>query len=148
MTKQFTTTTWDRESVELITQILNNYDKKTLVKWATDCAEHVLPKFETKYPKDDRPRKAIAAGRAWLKGKIAVSEVRIAAFAAHDAARSAKDEDAIAAARSAGHAAATVHVAGHAIYASNYAVKAVGQDNIVKEREWQYRRLMKLAENK
>jgi immunity protein 5 of polymorphic toxin system len=61
---------------------LDKQDQKSLVLWATDCAEHVLPYFEENYPKDDRPRKPIEAGRAWVRGEIAMSEARAAAFAA------------------------------------------------------------------
>jgi hypothetical protein len=70
---------------------LDKRDHRSLVLWATDCAEHVLPYFEEEYPNDDRPWDAVEAGRAWVRGEIAMSE-----------------------ARAAGHAAATAHVAGHA----------------------------------
>ncbi len=85
---------------------------------------HVLPYFEEQHPEDNRPRAAIAAGRAWARGELAVSEVREAAFSAHAAARDADGAAAIAAARAAGHAAATAHVAEHARHAADYAVKA------------------------
>ena len=103
-----------------------------MVLWATECAEHVLPYFEEKYPKDNRPRNALEAGRAWVRGEIAMSEARAAACAA-------------------GHAAATAHVASHAAHAANYAVKAAKSPDAAvptdsaaaKERDWQYRRLPK-----
>ena len=109
-----------------IAELLSKLDHKTLVIWATDCAEHVLPYFEEKYPKDNRPRKAIEAGRAWIRGEIAMSEARTAAFAAHAAARDANPDAARAAARAAGHAAATAHVAGHAVHTATYAARAAG----------------------
>jgi len=120
---------------------LDKQDHKSLVLWAADCAEHVLPYFEKEYPKDDRPRKAIAAGRAWVRDEITFSEARAAALAAHVAARDAKHTAARAAARAAGQAAATAHVAGHAPHAADYAVKAVEAAGVAKEREWQCRRL-------
>ncbi|TYB85433.1 MAG: hypothetical protein FXF54_11795 [Kosmotoga sp.] len=54
-----------------------------------------------------------------------MSQARKAAFNAHAAARDADkgDQSAIFAARSAAHAAATVHVKKHAMIASNYAAK-------------------------
>jgi hypothetical protein len=124
-------------------------DHKSLVLWAADCAEHVLPCFEENYSGDDRPRKAIEAGRAWARGDISVSQARAAAFAAHAAARDANHAAARAAARAAGHAAATAHVAGHARHAAAYAVKAVTAAAIsadagtasATERDWQCRRL-------
>jgi len=114
-------------------------DHKLAVLWAADCAEHVLPYFEKEYPKDDRPRKAIEAGRAWAHGKLTVSEARAAALAAHAAARDANHSVARAAARAAGHAAGTAHVLGHAPHAANYAITATGAN----ESEWQYRHLPK-----
>ena len=135
-----------------IAELLSKLDHKTLVIWATDCAQHALPYFEEKYTKDNRPRKAIQAGRAWIRGEIAMSEARTAAFAAHAAARDANPDAARAAARAAGHAAATAHVAGHAVHAATYAARAAGHTvdsidvdaAIAKERDWQYQQLLNL----
>ena len=107
-----------------MTKPVDEQDHRALALWAADCAERVLPCFEAKYPRDDRPRKAVEAARAWARGEMAVSEARAAAFAAHAAARDAEDPAARAAARAAGHAAATAHVAGHARHASAYAATA------------------------
>jgi hypothetical protein len=41
--------------------------KKQRVTWAIYCAEKCLDAFEVEYPEDDRPRKAIAAAKAYLK---------------------------------------------------------------------------------
>jgi len=120
---------------------LDKQDHRSLVLWATDCAEHVLPYFEKEYPEDDRPRKAIEAGRAWVRDKITMGEVRAAAFAAHAAARDADHTAARAAARAAGHAAATAHVASHAPHAADYAAAAAEAANVVEECEWQHRHL-------
>ena len=118
-------------------------EHKAIVLWASDCAKRVLKYYEKEYPKDDRPRKAIKAGRDWIRSKISVGEARTMALAAHAAARDANTESARAAARSAGHAAATVHVAGHARAAANYAVKAVAAANTEKEHEWQSKHIPK-----
>ena len=128
---------------------IRDRDHRLLVLWATDCAEHVLPIFETQHPDDNRSREAIEAGRAWVRGDMAVPEVRKAAFAAHAAARDADDSAARAAARAAGHAAATAHIVGHARHAAAYAVKAAactaGTIDVdaagAKERDWQVRHL-------
>jgi hypothetical protein len=138
---------------ESIAELVSKQDHKTLVLWATDCAEHVLHYFEEKQLKDKRPRKAIEAGRAWVRGEITVSEVRTAALAAHAAARNTNDTAARAAARAAGQAAATAHVAGHAVHAATYAAKAVSffskdensQVKTAKERNWQYRHLQRIG---
>jgi hypothetical protein len=120
---------------------LDKPDHRSLALWATECAEHVLPYFEEKHPKDNRPRDALEAGRAWARSEIAMGEARAAALAAH------------AAARSAGHAAATAHVGTHAAHAANYALTAARSPDAAvptdsaaataRERDWQYRRLPK-----
>jgi len=128
---------------------LDEQDHGSLVLWATDCAEHVLAYFEESYPNDDRPRNAVDAARAWVRGEMALSEVRAAAFAAHAAARAAGDRAARATARAAGHAAATAHVAAHAAHAATYAATAAAvapdadtaRAATARERAWQYRRL-------
>ena len=125
-----------------IAEIVITMDKKTLVIWASDCAEHVLSYFEEKYPNDNRPRKAIEAARAWVDGELSVSDARSAAFAAHAAAREVEEDVTCTVARAAGHAAATAHVAGHAIHAANYAVKIDSKELI-----WQYERLLELRDN-
>jgi hypothetical protein len=124
---------------------LDEQDHRSLVLWAADCAEHVLPNFEQKYPSDNRPRKAIEGGRAWVRGEIEFGDVRAAALAAHAADRDADHGAARAAARAAGHAAATAHVAGHARHAAAYAVTAATAAAVptdaAKERDWQYQHL-------
>ncbi len=91
---------------------LDEQDHRSLMLWAADCAERVLPYFEERCSKDDRPRKALEAGRAWARGELAMSKAREAALAAHAAARAAD------------HAAATAHVSDHARHAATYAVTA------------------------
>jgi len=117
----------------------DNSEHKLLGIWAADCAEHVLPNFEVYYPKDDRPRQAIAAARAWVLGNLKVTEARKFALAAHAAARNATRPESIAAARSAGHAAATAHVPSHAKYAASYAAESTIDPKI--EIEWQLQKL-------
>ena len=72
------------------------------------------------------PQQALDASRAWVDERISVSEARSCAFASHHAAREISDiPSACFAAKSAGHAAATAHVAGHAIHAALYALKSL-----------------------
>lgn len=129
----------DSDIKKKIAGLTSKMNHRTLAIWATDCAWHVLSYFEEEYPKDKRPRKAIEAGRAWVRSEISVSEARFAALAAHAAARDAEEGVARAVARAAGHAAGTAHVAGHAVHAANYAAIVVA-----KERDWQYQRLLKI----
>ena len=129
----------DTDIKQRIAEITLMLEKETLVIWACNCAEHVLPFFEEKYPNDNRPRKALEVARAWLNGELSVGEVRSAAFESHAAASEVEDDKACAVARSAGHVAATIHVTGHASHAAIYAAKVDPN-----ERLWQYETLLKL----
>jgi len=90
-------------------------------------AERVLPLFEGERPQDRRPRRAIAAIRAWAQGKreLGMAEVRKLSLGSHAAARAAKSDAARFAARAAGHAVATWHVPTHAMGVPMYACKAI-----------------------
>ena len=137
-----------------IADLANRTDHRTLATWALDCAERVLPLFEKKHPEDNRPRKAIEALRAWVKtGVFRMADVRKASLDAHAAARAVMDDDAArSAARAAGQAMASAHVPRHAVAAAVYAATAI-RDRAegtkpdaaaLKERKWQYRRLLRL----
>lgn len=101
-----------------------NTDHLIAAEQALAAAREVLPIFEGVEQHDDRPRKAIEALVAWMKGNASVSEVRQAAFDAHEAARDTVDLTARYAARSCGQAASVAHVATHAPHAIRYAEKA------------------------
>jgi len=125
-------------------------DHKALALWAADCADHVLPYFEEKYPEDPRPRNAIEALQTWINtGMFRMAVIRTASLDAHAAAREAGEDSAARfAARAAGQAVATAHVPTHAIGASLYALKAVKAANprdagaaVAREREWQIKNL-------
>ncbi|HKZ83848.1 MAG TPA: hypothetical protein VJ793_09365 [Anaerolineae bacterium] len=90
-------------------------------------AERVLPIFEKERPKDNRPRQAIEAIRAWAQGKreLGMAEVRRLSLGSHAAAREAKSDAARFAARAAGQAVAAWHVPTHAMGAPIYACKAI-----------------------
>jgi hypothetical protein len=127
-------------------------DQKILALWAADCAEHVLPCFEEKYPDDDRLRKAIEACRRWAAtGVFRMADIRRASLDAHAAAREAKEEDAKAAAHAAGQAVATAHVPTHALGSALYGIRAAAarsgnaDDGLIRERDWQLKHLRCLA---
>lgn len=71
---------------------------RRLQEFAADCAEHVLHLFEAVYPDDDRPRRAIAAARAYARGEITSAARAAARAAAGDAAQDAARDAAGAAA--------------------------------------------------
>ncbi|PXA68789.1 hypothetical protein CTB96_11060 [Cryobacterium arcticum] len=119
-----------------------------IARWAAASAERALPIFEELRPRDDRPRAAIAALRAWERGELPMTACRNAAFAAHAAARDANDAGAmaaVAAARAAGQAVAVAHMFNHAPHAATYAAKALGlhggEGARDAERVWQWQNL-------
>ena len=83
--------------------------KEQSVKIAIYASEQVIGIFEKKYPKDDRPRKAIEAAKAYLKNPC--DKTAAAAHAAYAAAYAAADAAAYAAADAAAYAAACAECA-------------------------------------
>ncbi len=117
-------------------------DRQLLASWAADCAERVLVLFESKAPKDRRPRAALDGARAFARGALRIGPARALAAAAHAAARDVDDPAAVAAARAAGHAAAAAHMGAHArgvAYAAIAAGLAAGGDPeaMAREARWQ-----------
>ena len=55
---------------------------RAVALWAVNCAEQALPVFESRHPDDTRPRKAIAAGRAFAQGKRRSRDLRVLSMAA------------------------------------------------------------------
>jgi hypothetical protein len=111
--------------------------------FAADVAEHVLFHFERDEPGDARPREAIDAARAYVRGEIDDAALSAAQTEAHCAGAGG----ATAAARSAAHAAA--HAAGgNVCRAAVWASDASTEEGADKwratrdaEREWQRERL-------
>jgi hypothetical protein len=68
--------------------------KEKLSLLAADFAERVLHIYESKYPNDDRPRKAIEAARSGDKNAADAATAATAAYAAYAAAAAAYDADA------------------------------------------------------
>ena len=66
----------------------NRLNKDHSVKIAIACAEHVLFKFEEKYPENNKPKQAIEAAKRWLTepSYITVNEADKASFGACEAA--------------------------------------------------------------
>ena len=67
-------------------------DRQKLVLCACDIAERILPLFETRYPEDDRPRKAIKAARRWADNPTEENK-DAADAAAYAAARAAESKE-------------------------------------------------------
>jgi hypothetical protein len=103
---------------------LTDADHHLLALWAAACAEHVLPLFEAVRPDDDRPRRAIEAARAWVRGELPMMQTRAVGGHAMGAARDLTGAARFAA-YAAGQAAVVAHVAEHDLGAAAYAIKAV-----------------------
>lgn len=139
----------DTETKKRIEELLSKLDHKSKTLWAADCARHVLPYFEDRYPGDDRPRKAIKAAIAWTMDKLKITDVQKYVVAAHATAREVDYQPACAAARAAGHAAAAALFVDHVPHAADYAAKAasfasdpVDTGAAARERAWQLERLL------
>ncbi len=138
----------DEEMLALVSKT----DQKTLALWAIDCAERVMPFFEEKYPQDNRPRQALNTLQTWLDtGVFKMAVIRKASLDAHAAARDVgEDSPARSAARAAGQAVATAHVARHAYGPAIYAQQAIHRASTpaeadaaaAQERDWQYQQLL------
>ena len=123
---------------------LTDADHRLLALWAAECAERVLPLFEADRPDDGRPRAAIGAARAWVRGELRMMQARAAGGHAMGAARDLSGA-ARHAAYAAGQAGVVAHVAAHDLGAAAYAIKAVraaappgeAMDAGRRERRWQ-----------
>ncbi|HEX9008296.1 MAG TPA: hypothetical protein VF837_03510 [Patescibacteria group bacterium] len=139
---------------ELI-NLISATDQKTLALWAIECTERVMPYFESKYSKDSRPRQALNVLKKWIATDVfSMPVIRKASLDAHAAARDVgEDSSARSAARAAGQAVATAHVPKHAYGPAIYAQQAIyrssepseAENNVLKERNWQYQRLKTLS---
>ncbi|MDV8020620.1 putative immunity protein [Rhodococcus sp. IEGM 1330] len=128
--------------------LLSDDDHRSLALWAAECAEHVLHLFEKVEPADCRPREAIEATRAWVRGDLAMMATRALGGHSMGAARPLSGA-ARCAAYAAGQAACVAHVPEHELGAAAYAIKAVraaaaaGAETVAgrEELRWQRDRL-------
>lgn len=114
---------------------------RQLIAWACECTNHALPLLAGHV--DMRVAQALFVAEKWKRGAASAGEARKASTAAHASAREAEDAVSAAIARSAGHAAATAHMADHSLGAAMYALKAVrvAGGSVEEERMWQNERL-------
>lgn len=106
---------------------LATWNARTQRLFAADCAEHVLPIFEKRYPADTRPREAIAVARRFANGEATREELGAEFLAANAAAAANAAYDTAAYA---------------AKYAANAANAADAAANAAaNERKWQSQRL-------
>ena len=140
-----------RKEIEENTELINQVG---LAKWAISVAKHVLPYLEKEFPEDERILNGIETNELWQKGEATVHQVRQAGFKVHEAARECKEETAKAAARAIGQAVGVGHMRGHAMMASDYAIKTINlafkndMEKVTEERQWQLHELSRYIENR
>lgn len=122
----------DSPHIVSLMRLIETQSKTTIANWCIQYTEeHILPIYEKTYSDDTRPRAALTAARDWLAGKIKLPEAKKYILAAHAAAREAEDNPAAqAAARSAGQAAATIHMATHSLGIAFYGAAAIAYDRV------------------
>ncbi len=72
-----------------LTRQIETWNDRNARLFAADCAERVLPIFESRVKDDDRPRVAIEIARQFAMGTATCEEMDAARAAARDAARDA-----------------------------------------------------------
>jgi hypothetical protein len=92
-------------------------------------ALEVLAIFELIEPDDRRPRLALEAITAWMKGNASEAEARQAAFDANEAARDVADDAAKFAAKACGQAASVAHAPFNLIHVTRFVEKAKAAAN-------------------
>ena len=120
---------------------LNKEQHIQLIKWACDCAEHVLPLIGESL--DVRLKNALLIVREWVNGDVTTGDAIKASLRAHTVARESANPILKAIARSVGQAVATAHMADHSLGAATYALKAMKNagKSIEAERKWQNEQL-------
>jgi len=114
---------------------------RLLVRWARECAGHVIPFI--KGTVDSRVTQALLIAEEWEMGRATTGDAMKASVDAHAAARASSNPVTTAVARSAGHAVATAHMADHSLGAASHALKAVKNagKSVDVEKAWQNNRL-------
>ena len=122
----------DAPYVQSLMALMQTQSKATLIRWCVAYArENVLPIYERAYSADGRPRQALDAAEAWLRGTLQFPLARKLILQAHAAAREAANHPAAqAAARAAAQAASSIHVPSHALGLAFYGAAAVAYDRL------------------
>ncbi|GAA0608809.1 hypothetical protein GCM10009001_27720 [Virgibacillus siamensis] len=135
-----------RQKIEKNADLISQVD---LAKWAIIVAKHILPYLEKEFPNSDKITNGFETNELWQRGKATVHQVRQAGFKVHEVARECKSETAKSAARAVGQAVGVGHMRGHAMMATDYAIKVINlafNNDIMKvteERDWQLYELNK-----
>ncbi|MGD9605327.1 MAG: putative immunity protein [Bacilli bacterium] len=136
----------DSFELQLLREMIENVNHRTLVLWTIDCAQELLPLFFEKYPYEKRPVRAIETAKDWSKGRIKMKQAKLAAKETHQCAREINDLSASSFAHAIGHVIGTVHVETHALGFIIYTLTAYyhrdeGKQNLQKYLQWFYEKL-------
>jgi len=118
----------DAPYIQSLMRLIETQSKVTLAHWCIDYAnENILPIYEKAYPNDARCKRALAAAKDWLDGKVKLPYVKnIILNECHAAARECDENPAAqAAARTCGQAAATIHAPTHSLGLALYGALAI-----------------------
>ncbi len=128
----------DMPEVLSLRDAMRETQKAALAGWACGYAEEaLLPLWEVRRPGDARPRAAIGAARAWLRGAVKLPQARGFILNCHAAAREAQgDPAAQGVARAVGHAASSIHSARHAMGLALYGALALAYDRLGPGAAW------------
>lgn len=135
-----------RKEIEKNTDFLSQIN---LAKWAISVAKHVLPYLEKEFSDNGKIENGFKVNGLWQKGEATVHQVRQSGFKVHEVARECKGETAKAAARAVGQSVGVGHMRGHAMMATDYAIKTINlafnndMIKVTEEREWQLDELNK-----
>lgn len=83
--------------------------------WAFECVKVPLEIFESKYPKEIRPRKALELCKKWASGTVKMPVAKRAILECHTVAKEIDDDYYKAICHAIGQGISTVHVETHAI---------------------------------
>lgn len=133
-----------RQEIERNIDLLGQVD---LANWAINVTKHVIPYLEKEFPDNDKITNGFKVNELWQKGEATVHQVRQAGFKVHEVARECESETATAAARAVGQAVGVGHMRGHAMMATDYAIKIINlafnkdMAMVTEERGWQLHEL-------
>lgn len=123
---------------------LTKANHRKLIKWAIECAEHVLFLIDNEI--DERLLYALDVAKQWENDTMSTGMAMKASLGAHAVARQVENPIYKAVARSIGQTVATAHMADHALGGAFYALKAIklAKKDIDNERNWQTKKLGEL----
>ena len=105
--------------------LIGQANRRALILWALKLAEETAWELAENYPKDRRPREAIAASGAWASGEIKMPIAKREILNCHAMAKELTAPADIVRCHAVGQACSVVHTAGHALGYPLYALTAI-----------------------